>query len=566
MNPTLVTAFLIMGGLGLFIFGMKMMSSGIELIAGDRMQSILQKATSNRFLAVFIGIFATIAINSSTAVTIMTVSFVNSGMLTLKQAIGVIMGANVGTTFSAQLVAFRIDTVAPLFIFVGVILYMFAKSRKVKNIGYVILGFGILFFGVTTMGTPLRDIGRNETFQQLLILFENPILAILAGFVFTAVVQSSSATMGLLVTMHLAGVPIPFHVSAFIVLGVNIGTSITTLIASIPANRDAKRAALFHIMFDIIGTLVFGTLIYISMHIGNTHEGPILGWFTETWYEPARQVAMFHTLYNFATMFLLLPFTKYAAKLMEIIIPVRESANEKINEKKLLYLDTKMQQTPSTAVYNAELELTRMGNIANQNLALAIDAFFEQDASKVKKTEKNESVIDYLNHRIAAKLVGINSMALSRVESEKIGKMFKVLTDIERIGDHAVNIANYLTQTQENGLALSPEAMEELKTLANKTVFIANESLLVFEQNQVEGITSIKKLEKELDQDAAQYIENHLTRLKEGLCKPESGVIFSDMIVDFERCADHAKNIAQAIALERKWNKPDKPKIGKQVK
>ncbi|MCL2414017.1 MAG: Na/Pi symporter, partial [Bacteroidales bacterium] len=241
-GPTLETIFLIAGGLGLFLFGMKMMSSGIEMVAGERLQAILQRATSNRIMAVTAGIVATIAINSSTATSIMTVSFVHSGLLTLKQAMGVILGANVGTTFSAQLIAFRIDTVAPLFIFIGILLHLFAKKRKYKNIGYIILGFGVLFFGITVMSGPLRELAHNPEFNQILTTFENPLFALLAGFIFTAIIQSSSATIGLLITMHLSGVPMTFETSAFIILGTNVGTSITTLIASIPANRDSKRA------------------------------------------------------------------------------------------------------------------------------------------------------------------------------------------------------------------------------------------------------------------------------------------------------------------------------------
>jgi len=536
--------FLIAGGFGLFIFGMKTMSNGLELVAGDRMQRILQGATANRFLAVFFGIFVTIALNSSTAATIMTVSFVNSGLMTLTQSIGVILGANVGTTFSAQLVAFRIDAYAPLFIFVGIIMHMFFKKRGMKNLGQVVLGFGLLFFGISVLGGPLRELRHEPAFYNFLVNFDNPVLALLAGFVFTAVVQSSTATTGILVGLHVAGVPISFETSAFIILGTNIGTSITTVIASIPANRDSKRAALFHITFDIIGSTVFGTLIFLFPGI--------LGWFQSTWAEPARQVAMFHTLYNVATMALLLPFVNQVSLLMQKVIPYRENENKTTYEKKLVYLDTKMMQTPSIAVLNAHQELCRMGRIANENLALSLEAFFEKSEEKAKKTFENEEIINYLNHNIASKLVWINNMTLSNTEAEKVGKMFQTVSDIERIGDHAENIAEYALAMKDEEIKFSDEATEELIRLGNVTVDLIAKTLDVYEHQDEAGLPQIELLEEEVDKLSAEFSENHITRLKAGTCEPKGGVVFTDMIIDLERSADHAYNIAFSIVPERR--------------
>ncbi|MCL2843044.1 MAG: Na/Pi cotransporter family protein [Oscillospiraceae bacterium] len=544
------TAFLVAGGLGLFLFGMKMMSTGLELAAGDRLQSVLQRATANRFFAVLVGILATITINSSTAVTIMTVSFVNSGLMNLAQAIGIILGANVGTTFSAQLIAFRIDTFAPLFIFVGIIMHLFFKKRNVKNIGYIILGFGILFFGITTMGTPLRAFADEPAFNALLTTFENPVLALLAGFLFTAVVQSSSATMALLVTLHLNGVPIPFETSAFIVLGTNIGTSITTVLASIPANRESKRAALFHIMFDIIGSIVFGTLIFLFPSI--------LRWFQETWTESARQVAMFHTLYNIATLLLLLPFVKQVAALMKKLVPLKTGEVTTKYERKLVYLDTldtKMMQSPAVAVLNAHLEICRMAKIAKENLALALDAFFAKDMKKAGKAIENEAIINYLNHNIASKLVWINNMALSNTEAEKVGHMFRTLSDIERIGDHAENIAEYTLSMEDTDFRFSETAMRELNTLGNLAVNLVTETLEVYENLDEVGLLRVEALEEEVDKLSAEFSENHINRLKVEQCDPESGVMFSDMIIDLERIGDHANNIAFSILPDRKVRK-----------
>lgn len=534
----------VLGGFGLFIFGMKLMSSGLELVAGDRLQNILQRATANRFLAVFFGIFITVALNSSTAATIMTVSFVNSGLMTLAQSIGVIMGANVGTTFSAQLVAFRIDAYAPLFIFVGVIMHVFFKQRRVKNIGQIIFGFGMLFFGISVLSAPLRALGSDPTFTAILETFENPVLALLAGFAFTAIVQSSTTTTTILVALLLGDVPIPFTTSAFIVLGTNIGTSITTVIASIPANRDSKRAALFHISFDIIGSVVFGSLILLFPGI--------LNWFQATWYEPPRQVAMFHTLYNIATMVLFLPFVRQAAYLMQKLIPQKADDGITTYEKKLMYLDTKMMQAPSVAVFNAHLELCRMGKIANENLSLALDAFFEKNIDKANKAIDNEAIINYLNHSIASKLVWINNMPLSNVEAEKIGAMFRTLSDMERIGDHAENIAEYVLVGKESIAKLSEAAVSELKQLGEATLTLAYQALDTYEQEDEAPLPQIDALEEDVDKLAEEFSENHLNRLKTEQCDPKSGVIFTDMIIDLERIGDHAENIAFSILPARK--------------
>ncbi|MCL2364197.1 MAG: Na/Pi cotransporter family protein [Defluviitaleaceae bacterium] len=539
--------FMVLGGLGLFLFGMKIMSGGLEQAAGDKMQGILRKATSNRFLAVIVGIVATITINSSTAVTIMTVSFVNSGMLNLFQSIGIIMGANVGTTFSAQLIAFGVSDIAPIMIFIGAIIYIFGRTRRVKNIGYIVLGFGVLFFGVTVMGGPMRALRDNEAFVNFLVNFTNPLLALLAGMVFTAIIQSSTATTGILVALLLSGVPIPFTTTAFILLGVNIGTSFTTVIASIPANRESKRAALFHIMYDVIGSSVFGTVILLFP--------AILGWFTDTWYEPARQAAMFHMLYNFATMFLLLPFISYIAKLMEKIVPINEQNQAASHEKRLMYLDSPLNTKPSIAVPNAQLELCRMGTIANENFALAIEAFFENNDEKSKQVRNNEKIIDFLNHKIAAKLVSINAMRLNPTEAKQIGKMFIILADIERIGDHAANIADYAKDMNNNGLQFSEAAQAELKALAEKVIANTHKSLRVYETQDKKKTDDIKAESKKIRFLAENLIENHIERLKTGTCQPESGVLFTDMINDLERSSEHAKNIAASVSLEKKWNK-----------
>ena len=500
-----------------------------------KLQVILKKATSNRFLAVIVGVIATIVINSSTAVSVITVGFVNAGLMNLTQAIGVLLGINVGTTFSAQLIAFRIDQYAPIFMLIGVIMYLFSKKKSIQNIGYAVLGFGILFFSITVMGDALRVFRTMPAFLDLIAAISNPLLALFAGFIFTVIVQSSSATMALLVTMHLGGVPIPFLTSAFIIFGANIGTSVTAVIASIPASRDSRRTALFHITYDIIGSIVFGTLILLVPGI--------LVWFQATWTESARQVAMFHTLYNVATLMLLFGFVPLLAKLMKILIPVREDEVNSMHEKRLLYLDTTTQVSPSLAVMNAQLEINRMGKIVNENIKQALEAFFDKDTDKAEKVLENEKTVDFLHQSITAELVEITNMSVSPKDAKRIGNMFVVALELEQIGDHAENIAEYALARCETERPFSDDAILELRELSHATTELLDNALAVYEKQDGSAKQKIKKMESKVDKMSAKFAKNHFRRLKAKECKAKSGVIFMDMVNDLEKVADNAEKV-----------------------
>jgi len=530
---------LALGGLGLLLFGIKMVSTGLEVVAGDQLQVILKRATSNRFLAAIVGVIATIVINSSTAVSVITVGFVNAGLMNLTQAIGVLLGINVGTTFSAQLIAFRIDAYAPVFMFAGVVMHLFFKKKSIRNIGYAVLGFGILFFSITVMSDALRVFRTHPAFLDMISAISNPVFALLAGFIFTVIVQSSSATMGLLVTMHLSGVPIPFQTSAFIIFGANIGTSITAVISSIPGSRDSKRTALFHITYDIIGSIIFGSLILIFP--------AILTWFETTWTESARQVAMFHTLYNISTLLLLIPFVSLLAKLMQTVIPVKDNESSEVHERSLVYLDEKNLQIPTLAVVNAQLEICRMWKIANENLALAQESFFEKNLDKANKVIENEKTVDFLHQSITAKLVEINNMPLSGKDARKMGSMYVILSDIEQIGDHAENIAEYTIAVSENDLNFSETAMEELQDLGRITTELMNIAYTAYEKRDKSKRPQINELEQQVDALSALYAKNHFKRLKRKLCKPKSGVVYMDIVNDLEKSADNAEKIVLSM-------------------
>ena len=529
MREVFDTVIMVAGGLGLFLFGMKIMSSGLEIVAGNRLQHILHRATANKILAVIVGIVATIGINSSTAVTIMTVSFVNSGLMNLKQAIGIIMGANVGTTFSAQLVAFRIDAVAPLFIFFGTIMYLFFKKRSVKNIGYIILGFGVLFFGVTVMGTPLRALADEPSFNAMLASFQNPFLALLTGFIFTAIVQSSSATMGLLVTMHLAGVPISFETSAFIILGTNIGTSITTLIASIPANRESKRAASFHILFDIIGSTVFGLLIFFVPSI--------LHWFQATWSDSARQVAMFHTLYNFATLFLLLPFTEQLVKLVSSFVPNGDSDEEK----EIKFLDWNLIDRPQFALTAAHSELLRMADLATENVRLAVQCFLQKDEELLEKVIKQEARVNRLEKEIVLYLADISQKSMGGRMTIRHAGLLHAANDIERVSDHARNIAYTAEKVIEEKVSFTEDFVKELMEMYVLVGDILEAATNSARDNDPKTVATVRELEEKIDAKELALKDSNLKRMLNG--DMEAGLVFFDIISNFERIGDHATNL-----------------------
>ena len=532
---TIQSIFVVAGGFGLFLFGMKMMSDGLENMAGNRMRTILEKATSNPYLGILVGAIVTAIVHSSSAVTIISVGFVNSGLMTLSQSIGVMMGANVGTTITAQMIAFKLDAIAPLCIFIGIIMHMFYKKKSVKNIGYIILGFGILFFGISVMGSPLEEFSKNPAFQSVLTNFENPVLAFFAGLIFTAVIQSSSATTGILVALYLKGVPFPFEAAAFIVLGSNIGTCGDTMLASLAGNREGKQAAMSHVLYNVIGCVFFGALILIFPGI--------LTWIETTWTDGARQIAMFHTLFNVASIVIFLPFIKQFTALVKLVIPDEVIANQDYS-KKLLYLGDSVAQTPDTAVSAAHQELCRMGRLVVDNLTVALEAFNTKDEKKANTVLETEEIINFLNHQITSWIVQLRGLDLSDSDLEKMNIMLRIVSAVERIGDHAENISEFALLEEEQATAFSPSALEELNRLSTKVLEAVILALDIFDRVDEKKLPEIERLKQEVSDLAKECIENHIERLKNQMCDPYGGVVFSDMVSELEGCCNHAINTA----------------------
>ena len=532
--------FLLLGGLGMFLYGMKMMSDGLENVAGDRMRRVLEDLTTNRFAAVGVGAGVTAIIQSSSATTVMIVGFVNAGLMTLLQATGVIMGANIGTTITAQLVAFKLSDIAPLILFAGMLMTVFVKKRKISKIGGIVLGFGILFVGLTLMSDAMKPLQEIEAFRNFLVNFRNPIVGVLIGAVFTAVIQSSSASVSILQALAVSGL-IGLDSAVFVILGQNIGTCITAILSAIGTNANSKRTAGIHLMFNIIGTIVFLILIILFPGIVDIVQSISPD-------NASRQIANFHTLFNISVTIILFPFAKLMVKLIEKIIP--EKRTEGDIEKRLVYLDERIAQTPAIVLSQTLKELNRMGAIAAENMKRSLEAFFEIDEQKAKKVLEVETTIDYLTDSIANYLIEFRGLELSDDDLKVLGSLHHVIIDLERIGDHAENVAEFAMTIADNKVAMSSKGKEELTAMADKTMETLNASLDVFKKRDIKKIKGVEILEQEVDNMKKVYINNHISRLNDKACDPQAGVIFTNMITTLERVSDHAINIAQSLEHE----------------
>lgn len=532
--------FLLLGGLGMFLYGMKMMSDGLENVAGDRMRRVLEVLTTDRFRAVAVGAGVTALVQSSSATTVMVVGFVNAGLMTLLQATGVIMGANIGTTITAQLIAFKLSDIAPFILFSGMLMTVFIKKRRIVKIGEIVLGFGILFVGLSLMSQAMEPLQGNESFRNFLVNFKNPVLGVLIGAVFTAVIQSSSASIGILQALALSGL-IGLDAAVFIILGQNIGTCVTALISAIGTSANSKRAAGIHLMFNIIGTIIF--LVLTALFPGIVD---IVGSLSPA--NVSRQIANFHTLFNVSVTILLFPFAKLMVSLIQRIIPERKTEGD--IEKRLIYLDERIAQTPAIVLSQTLKELNRMGDIAAENMKRSLEAFFEADEQKAARVLEVEKTIDYLTDSISNYLVEFRGLDLADDDLKIMGSLHHVIIDLERIGDHAENVAEFAMAVAENKLVLSPEGKEELTAMAKKTMETLNASLDAFKKRDSSRIKEAEALEQEVDNMKKTYIDNHISRLHVKACDPQTGVIFTNMISTLERVSDHAINIAQSLEFE----------------
>lgn len=530
------------GGLGLFLFGMSQMSDSIEKVAGAKLRRILEIFTTNRFMGMIVGIVFTGIIQSSSACTVMVVSFVNSGLMNLYQAAGVIFGANIGTTITSQLVSFNLSEVAPVILLLGVLVMMFSKKESVKKVAEVIVGFGVLFVGLSTMSEAMAGMKNVPEVVNLLASLKNPFLATLVGLVLTSIIQSSSVTVSIVLLMANQGL-LALPICLYIILGCNIGACTTALLASFSGKKDAKRAAMIHFLFNVIGTV----LLYIILFIA---QDQVVSLISSISADNGRFVANSHTIIKIFQVIILFPFSNWIVKLACLCVPGEDTKVHYRESFQLKYIGNKAVFNPATAVVDAVKELDRMASLASENLNRAMNALVtldEDDINEVYEVEKN---INFLNHAITDYLVKVNQSTLPIEDLKYLGGLFHVVNDIERIGDHAENIADAARQRKEEGISFSKEAYSEvghMLDLVNKLIQYAVE---VFAKDDETHLKEIASLEDRVDDMEKELQKKHIERLTRGECTPEAGMIFSDLVSGLERVADHATNIAYAMVDE----------------
>ena len=534
----------LLGGLALFLYGMNMMSQGMEAAAGNKMKQILERLTTNRYLGVLVGAVITAIIQSSSATTVMVVGFVNSGMMTLRQAVGVIMGANIGTTITGQLIALDAGAIAPFIAFLGVVLVVFLKQPKVRNIGGILAGLGVLFIGMEMMSTAMMPLRDSKAFIDMMTKFSNPLLGIMAGAIFTALIQSSSASVGILQALATSGA-ISFSGAVYVLFGQNIGTCITAVLASIGTGRNAKRTTILHLSVKIIGTAVFTILCMLT---------PLTSWvggFTPA--NPAAQIANMHTLFNIVTTILLLPAGNLLAKLAEKILPDVDEPEEGMYLKYLKNTKPVTEGKIGVSAINFELthkEIARMLEIAKKNVADSFTAFLNCDDGFIPKVEEKEEYVDFLNREIS-EYISTNMAHESNTQGSRIlSAYFKVTSNVERISDHAMNICGYSEWLKEKDVRFSQEVREEIlqmqQTCEELLTLLLNENMEALDE-----LSRVSALEQKMDDMTEDYRNRMMHRIQEGTASGEGSVLFTEMLTDFERIGDHALNIAQEMTEVR---------------
>ena len=516
---SITTFFMLLGGLGLFLFGMKLMSEGLEKAAGAKMRGILEFFTKNRFIGMLVGILFTAVVQSSSATTVMVVSFVNSGLMNLLQASGVILGANIGTTVTGQLIAFNLSDIAPLFVMAGVIMVMFCKKLSIKRAGEVVLGFGILFMGLSIMGDAMTSIKESPHIVELLRTLRNPFAAILVGFVITAILQSSSATVGIVILMASQGL-LAFAICPFLILGCNIGSCVSALLASLGGKKDAKRAAMIHFLFNVVGSAIAFIILMVALDPITQGILHLSGGNT------ARAVANAHTLMKVFEVVVLFPFMGWIVKATYMVVPGKDATPE--DEYELLYIGGGSILSPTTAVLDGIREIEHMGKIAIGNLKKGMDALCSLNEEEIDAVYHKEKYIDFMNRKITDYLVKVNEIELP-------------------IADDAENFADSAKMRIDDGVEFSDKAIKQLQDMTEKVIEILEYSLDMFSNRNQEHMQEILNLEDEIDDREKKLQRAHVKRLTKNKCTPEAGMIFSDTISGLERVADHATNIAFAI-------------------
>ena len=532
------------GGLALFLHGMQMMSSGLEAAAGNRMKTVLERLTSNRFMGILVGALITAAVQSSSATTVMVVGFVNAGIMNLNQAVWLIMGANVGKTTTGLLIALDVGALAPLVAFAGVFMMVFLKKPNLQHIGQLLAGLGILFIGMDMMSASMEPLREVPAFVNMMATLSNPVLGILFGSLFTALIQSSAASVGILQTLAAAGV-VEFSGAVYVLFGQNIGTCITAVMASFGTSRDAKRATCVHLLFNVIGTVIFTVVVMIF---------PLTGLIEKTVPGPMAQIAVMHVIFNLATTILLLPFGDYLARLAARILPdLPETGQERDKGMRLAYL------TPVTAggkdgglgvsvivVDQLRNELRRMLEMARQNVDTSFKAVLDKDVVPLERVEKREQYIDFLNKEISRYISRLIAIETNERGSKVVSSLFAISGNIERIGDHADNLAGYTKMLVREDISFSQFARNEVRQMRDISIRAVS-ALLSGDAGQQSWLEQVSQLEQTIDDMTDRFRREQLLRMRNGTCSDEACILYSELLTDFERIGDHVLNIAQEL-------------------
>lgn len=525
------------GGLGLFLFGIRTMGDGLENAAGAKLKRMLEVLTGNRFLAVLVGFVVTAIIQSSTATTVMVVGFVNAGMMSLAQAVGVIMGANIGTTVTSLLIALNFSSVAAAAVLIGVILMLASKKTVVKNLGAIFTGFGLLFLGIDMMSDSMAPLRESAGFMNFIVTVSEsplrPLFGIILGIVMTAVLQSSSASVGVLQTLAMQGL-VPLKFSVFVLFGQNIGTCLTALFSTVGAKKNSKRAAVIHLLFNLIGTGIFILIALLA---------PYVEWIEKLSPDPMAQIAISHIVFNIVSTVVMFPFANILVKLSCLLVPGKDDSESEMHCK---FIDDRLLNTPPFAVMQVSKEVARMAKLARDNFETSAHALINRSDKDLDKVMENEEIINYLNHHITSYLVKLNALDITDSDSDYIARVFHAINDIERVGDHAINLAEAAQHNIGEGLKFSDPAREELNQLCGSVVTLLERSMAAFDNQSLSDneAKELSDLEEHIDDLTLECQDSHIFRLNRKECNTEAGMLYLNTITDFERVGDHAINIA----------------------
>ncbi len=525
------------GGIGIFLFGMKIMGEGLENAAGDKLKQLIDVITGNRFFAILVGVVFTAIIQSSSATTSMVVGFVNSGLMNLSQAVGVIMGADIGTTVTSLIISLNVAGIAPLAVFIGVLFLFFAKKQTVKYIGEIMTGFGLLFMGITTMSSSMAPLRDSEVFHRFITDNSNPFAGVLIGLVITAVIQSSSASVGILQALAMQGL-VPFHFAAYVVLGQNLGGVVPTLISSVGTKTNARRAAIFRLVFNFLGAAVFFVIMYFT---------PYLDLLEKVTDDPVFQVSLAHIVFNVGSVIFAIPFSNLMIRMTERLVKDRPGEDE--GEFELHFIDERILRTAPMAVTQVGKETVRMAEKAKKNFYDAAMALINSDVSGAEKILKTEEEINFLNKQITDFLIKVNILDISDKDSYYTGKLFHTVNDIERIGDHAINLLEAAQKADSDKIKLPDMVREDISRILKIVMKLLDSAVEALENGSVtkDEFIALADIEQQIDDLTGSYNKKHIERLNAKVYSVETGMLFINTIVDFERVGDHAINIGGSL-------------------